>query len=102
MGANSPMHVKNYTYTVEFQDIGAGHIYGTLWLRLDKIEKMMKKVDGIETPVFKGLARAFKKFRNNEVLETAILKAVKYFIDEYNTVSTHENTVGIEVARIVR
>ena len=102
MGANSPMHVKNYTYTVEFQDRGAGHIHGTLWLRLDKIEKMVKEVNGIETPVFTRLAEASKKFRNNVVLEHDELKAVKYFIDEYTSVSTHENTVGIEVARIVR
>ena len=30
MGKNNPMHVKNYTYKVEFQDRGAGHIQGTL------------------------------------------------------------------------
>ena len=54
MGANNPMHVKNYTYKVEFQDRGAGHIHGTLWLRLDKIEKMVRKVDGVETAVFAG------------------------------------------------
>ena len=39
MGKNNPMQVKNYTYKVEFQDRGAGHIHGTLWLRLGEIEK---------------------------------------------------------------
>jgi hypothetical protein len=54
MGANNPMHVKNYTYKVEFQDRGAGHIHGTLWQRLDKIENMVREVDGVERPVFTG------------------------------------------------
>ena len=94
MGANNPMHVKNYTYKVEFQDRGAGHIHGTLWLRLDKIEKMVKEVNGVEKPVFAGLADAFKKFKNDEVLEDHELEPVKFFIDEYTSVSTHENTVG--------
>ena len=46
MGANNPMHVKNYTYKVEFQDRGAGHIHGTLWLRLDKIENTKLESEG--------------------------------------------------------
>ena len=29
MGKNNLMHVKNYTYKVEFQDRGARHIHGT-------------------------------------------------------------------------
>ena len=67
------MHVKNYTYKVEFQDRGAGHIHGTLWLRLDKVEKLVKNEDGTlrkmtaddtsENCIFKGLSTAFKKFR---------------------------------------
>ena len=90
MGKNNTMHVKNYTYKVEFQDRGAGHIHGTLWLRLDKIEKMVRKVDGVETQVFTGLGEAFKKFRNNKVLTKKDVSAVKHFIDEYTTVSIHE------------
>ena len=47
MGQNNPMNVKYYTYKVEFQDRGAGHIHGTLWLGLDKIENLMKdETDG--------------------------------------------------------
>ena len=30
MGDNNPMMVEYYTYKVEFQDRGAGHIHGTL------------------------------------------------------------------------
>ena len=42
MGKKNPMHVKYYTYKVEFQDRGAGHIHGTLWLGLDDIENLIK------------------------------------------------------------
>ena len=97
MGANNPMHVKKYTYKVEFQDRGAGHIHGTLWLRLDKIESMR---DPEGHAKFEGLTSAFKKFRNNDTLSETEEKSVVNFIDEFTTVSTHENTVGREVARI--
>ena len=42
MGRNNPMHVKYYTYKVEFQERGAGHIHGSLWLDLDAIQNMMR------------------------------------------------------------
>ena len=61
---------------------------------------MVRKVDGVETSVFAGLAESFKKFRNNEELSDEEVSAVKYFIDEYTSVSIHQNTVGREVARI--
>merc|ERR1712240_318525 len=48
MGIYSPMHVKYYTYKVEFQVRGAGHIHGTLWLDIDKIEHMMRDTPGGE------------------------------------------------------
>ena len=44
MGKNSPMHVKYYTYKVEFQDRGAGHIHGTLWLGLNEIENLIRDI----------------------------------------------------------
>merc|ERR1712105_520437 len=96
MGSNNPMHVKNYTYKVEFQDRGAGHVHGTLWLRMDKIEKLDKDEDGTlrernendpdNKAVFTGLKAAFKKFRNNERLTEEEISAVRNFIDEYTTV----------------
>ena len=112
MGRNNPMNVRNYTYKVEFQDRGAGHVHGTLWLRLDKIEKLIKKPDGTvgertegdndDQAVFTGLGKAFKKFRHDGKLNEKEESAVRHFIDEYTTVSTHEKTVGREVARIAQ
>ena len=46
MGDNNPMMVEYFTYKVEFQERGAGHIHGTLWLKLDKMEKLVKTEDG--------------------------------------------------------
>ena len=104
MGKNNPMNVKNYTYKVEFQDRGAGHIHGTLWLRLDKIEKIIKaeNLQSEEELPFKGLTTAFRKLRENQNLEESDRKTLKNFIDEYTTVCTHENTVGKEVSRIAQ
>ena len=106
------MHVRNYTYKVEFHDRGAGHVHGTLWLRLDKIEKLIKKADGTvreriegdndDEAVFSGLGKAFKKFRHDVKLNKKEESAVRHFIDEYTTVSIHEPTVGREVAKIVQ
>ena len=112
MGKNNPMHVKHFTYKVEFQDRGAGHIHGTLWLRLDKIEKLVKEVDGTlreraesdtdDKAIFKELSKAFRKFRHDGRLNEKEELAVKHFIDEYTTVSNHEKTVGREVSKIVQ
>ena len=42
MGDNNPMMVEYFTYKVEFQERGAGHIHGTLWLKLDMIEQLIR------------------------------------------------------------
>ena len=115
MGGNNPMHVKYYTYKVEFQERGAGHIHGTLWLGLDKIEHLMKnKTDGKLRPKTQdeidkktdgwmhGLKGAFKKLRHNGILNGDDIKSLTRFIDEYTTVNNHENTVGKVVAKIAQ
>ena len=99
MGKNNDMNVKYYTYKVEFQDRGAGHIHGTLWLSMDKIEQIT--VDNGEKP-FANLKRAFKKFRNNDNLNNDEINCVQTFIDRYTTVSIHELSVGKEVAKIAK
>ena len=42
MGDNNPMMVEYFTYKVEFQDRGAGHIHGTLWLKLERMERLIR------------------------------------------------------------
>ena len=46
MGDNNPMMVEYFTYKVEFQDRGAGHIHGTLWLKLEMMERLIRTDDG--------------------------------------------------------
>ena len=116
------MNVKSYTYKVEFQDRGAGHIHGTLWLRLEELELLKRGEDGKlrsctkeekinartnksvpEKGPLGGLKKAFTKIRKNQKLnEKEDIPALRQFIDEFTTVSTHENTVGKVVARIAQ
>ena len=78
------MNVDKYSYKVEFQDRGAGHVHGTLWVNLHEIELMRRLVNGTlirkakyeaesltdtYTTPFSGIKEAFKKFRNGEDLE---------------------------------
>ena len=37
MGSNNPMNVNKYSWKIEFQGRGAGHIHGTAWCHLHKI-----------------------------------------------------------------
>ena len=114
MGENNPMRASYYTYKVEFQDRGAGHIHGTLWLRLDELEKMHRGEDGeLKSTVeqgsnnknkgyFYGLQLAFSKLRKNQKLESDDKAVLSKFIDEFTTVSIHGNTVGKYVAEIAQ
>ena len=74
------MCVSYYTYKVEFQDRGAGHIHGTMWLRLDDLQDMHRGDDGELKPLGKddknknkgvlhGLRQEFTKFRKNIKLD---------------------------------
>ena len=46
MGGGNPMHVDKFTYKTEFQERGAGHVHGTLWVKIHVIEKLRKLPDG--------------------------------------------------------
>merc|ERR1712082_283717 len=45
MGGGSPMMVDKFSYKTEFQDRGAAHVHGVLWVKLHKIEKLCKLPD---------------------------------------------------------
>ena len=92
LGENNPMLVEYYTYKVEFQDRGAGHVHGTLWLKLERMERLIRNDTGdlilrdvdddakVKKPLededqaknikrpFKGISSALKKLKNNEEL----------------------------------
>jgi hypothetical protein len=112
MGKNNPMCASYYTYKVEFQDRGAGHIHGTLWLRLDDLEDMHRGDDGELKRLVKGepkkmghlrgLRAAFTKLRKNGKLNNDDKRALTRFIDEFTTVSIHGNTIGKTVAKMAQ
>ena len=114
MGGGNPMNVDKYSYKVEFQDRGAGHVHGTLWVNLHVIERMRRLDDGSliseikykkdgrkeeYTTPFIGLQKAFQKFRNAGELDDDEEKAVIEFIDQFTTVSLNEDEVGADVVK---
>ena len=111
MGKNNPMCVSYYSYKVEFQDRGAGHIHGTLWTRIDDLQDMHRGEDGELKPLIegeknqgelRGLKQAFKRLRQNMKLDNEDKRALTNFIDEFTTVSIHNNTVGQATATIAQ
>ena len=97
MGDNNPMMVEYFSYKVEFQERGAGHIHGTLWLKLNMIERLIRndindlvlgdecpqEEDGESTKPFKGICSAFKKLKNMEDLSESEKKALENFIEQF-------------------
>ena len=107
------MNVNIYSMRIEFQQRGAGHVHGTLWIQLQNLEKLVRHPSGrlvqdkeecdadVDRP-FMGISEAFDKLRTDRDLTEKELKALVSFIDEFTTVSLHENTVGKDVAKIAR
>ena len=63
---------------------------------------MKTKVHGqFETPL-KGLSNIFGKIKNEQKLEIEDIKVLTTFIDEFTTVSTHEQTIGQKIVNQVK
>ena len=116
MGGGNPMMVDKFSYKTEFQDRGAGHVHGVLWVKLYKIEKLCRLEDnnlvtlskeqkndmkGQYSEPFKGIESAFRKFRSQIELSEDEEQAVVNFVDQFTTVSLCADEVGKEVVRIV-
>ena len=82
--------------------LGAAHIHGTLWLDLEKIEKVRIKNGKLENSgekgPMKGLCQAFRKLKNSEILKKEDTESLANFVDAYMTVSTSSALVGEEIA----
>ena len=79
MGINSPMSIKKFSWKVEYQGRGAGHIHGNLWCDLKKvINNNSHQMDSLES-----LERAFKALRQNGELsgeeEQSLIKFAEMF-----------------------
>ena len=57
-------------------------------------------VKGEEDRPLRGLKEAFTKIRKNQKLDKDDTEVLRRFIDEFTTVSIHENTVGKKVAQM--
>ena len=102
MARSNPMNVQFYSYKVEFQQRGAAHIHGIIWLNLDKLEKLVlidgelcqsddtKRIwvdnDDDDSRPLKGIANAFKKIRFNRKLTEDDIAVLVKFIDFFTTV----------------
>ena len=115
MGGGIPMLVDKFSYKTEFQDRGAGHVHGVLWVKLYQIDKLCrmpdnrlvsltkeqkKEINKEYTEPFKGISSAFKKFRNERDITEEEENAVINYIDQFTTVSLCADEVGKEAARI--
>ena len=84
MGKNNPMRVKYYTYRVEFQARGAGHIHGVLWLDMDRLEE--------DHP---GLSNAMGSLQSSTPLTQAQKGSLKTFVDRFVTCSLQNSVTKI-------
>ena len=93
LAKDSPMPVYRYSYKVEFQNRGAPHVHGVLWLNLGKLEKQEK---------FRGAKAAFIKLRKGTPLSPADREVVCRMVDEFTTVSLCPAEVGADVVKKVK
>ena len=84
MSKGSPMHIKHYSYKVEFALRGAGHIHGVLWLDWKNFPDMENYGKII-------LEEAFKKIRNEETLGADDKLCLAEFADRFITCSLKDS-----------
>ena len=103
---NNPMNVRHYTIKSEFQERGAGHYHGSVWVDLPKLQ-MVKEINGElqntdEKGPMNGIVKAFQKLKNTQKLDKDDTQCLVSFIDSFITVSTAEKIVGKDVAKAVK
>ena len=108
LSKSNPMCIQFYSYRVEFQERGPGHIHGVLWCNLSKMERLVleegklkiqdNQDEDSECPL-EGLSAVFQKLRTDEEMAKEERKTLTTFIDNFITVSTNPNIVGEDVAK---
>ena len=89
MGDKSPMNVKYYNFRVEFQQRGAGHIHGALWLDMEEIEKSVP-----------GIKAIFKKLKTGAILLTKEQVTAGTFVDKFISCSSDVEGVSDIVEQV--
>ena len=65
-GANNPMNIEYFSSKIEFQMRGAGHIHGTIWCDLDKLDNEDEQdTNKNREYCFPGIKKIFGKIRGN-------------------------------------
>ena len=86
MGINNPMSIKKYSWKVEFQGRGAGHIHGTLWCDLEKVMDSNCYLHGeSQQKSLENLEQAFKSLRQKGELSGEEEHALINFAEMFTT-----------------
>ena len=86
-GPDNPMNVEYYNYRVEFQDRGAGHIHGVLWLNFEDMAGSINLKP-------KLIQNAFEKFRKaEEELSNDETEEMSKFVDKFICCSTNPEDI---------
>ena len=123
LSKKNPMCVHKFTYKTEFQNRGAAHVHGVLWLNMNMIEsyyqlksgklimenqlRMLEKtnkstIEVNETMPFSGLKNAFSQIRKGDQLDYDQKEVLARFVDAMTTVSLCPAEVGEDVVQIAR
>ena len=106
-GSDSRMSIGFYSYRIEFQDRGAGHVHGVLWVDWDAFEKNEANIEDFadknEKEIGDGVQKlrtAFKKFKDEKTLSVEEYEKVVKFVDTFISCSTNPKTVESMLHRI--
>merc|ERR1711874_328403 len=108
-GSSNRMSIGFYNYRIEFQDRGAGHVHGVLWVDFDAFENNESNIEDFadknEEEIGAGVKKlrsAFKKFKDDEVLSVEEYEKVTKFVDTFISCSTDPEIVQTKLYRIKR
>ena len=104
---DNKMSIGFYSYRIEFQDRGAGHVHGVLWVDWDAFEENESNIhdfaDENEEEIGNGVKKlrtAFKKFKDDEALSIGEYKKIVKFNDIFISCSTNATVVENMLHRI--
>ena len=103
-GSNIPMCNRKYSWKVEFQGRGSGHIYGTLWVNLNKIMTYLEpsqderdlENEKDEESKQNELERAFKTLREGRMvtqMEPKQEEILIKFVDKISTCTLNPSSI---------
>ena len=86
-GPDNPMNVQHHNYRVEFQDRGAGHIHGVLWLNFENMAECLDLNPKLIKNAFEKFRKAEEELTNDETEE------MSKFVDKFICCSTSPDDI---------